>query len=113
LHGGFIQSCPCATDGETLFVQKLADATDQQDFVVLVVTAVAAALDGLELGEFLLPVAQHMRLHATKLAYLTDGEVALCGNRGQWLPRTAVVVAAVHRSSSRPSPSVSGWHETS
>ena len=82
LHRGFIQPRPCATDSEALLVQELTYAPDKQDFMVLVITAVAAALYGLELGEFLLPVTQNMRLHAAKLAYLTDGEVALRGDRG-------------------------------
>src|SRR5882724_12674299 len=113
LYGGFIQPCARAADGESLFVEKLADTADEQYFMVLVVTAVAAPLDWFELGKFLLPVTQYMRFHAAKLAYFTDGEVTLGGNRGQRCPRTAAVAAAVHRSSSRPSPSVSGWHEMS
>ncbi len=36
----------------------------KQHFVMLIVAAVAAPLDRLQLGEFLLPVAQHVRLHA-------------------------------------------------
>src|SRR5215471_15323652 len=72
-----------AADGESLLVKKLADAADQQHLVVLVVPPVPAALHGTKLGEFLLPVAQHVRLHSAQLAHLTDGEVALCGNRGE------------------------------
>ena len=80
--------------------------------MMLVVAAVAAPLDGLELGEFLFPVAQHMRLDAAKLADLTDGEVALGGDRGQLGLRTAAVAAAaVHRNSSRPSPLIFDWRE--
>ena len=36
-----------AADGETLIVQEVTDAPDQEDFVVLIVTPVAAPLDGL------------------------------------------------------------------
>ena len=77
LHSRFIQPRPCPTDSEALFIQKLTDAPDKQNFMVLVIAAVAASLYRLELGEFLLPVTQNMRLHAAKLADLTDGEVAL------------------------------------
>ena len=80
LHGRFVQPGPRAAYGESLLVQKFANAPDQQDFVVLIVTAVAASLNGFELSEFLFPVAQHVRLHTTKLADFTDGEVALRGN---------------------------------
>ena len=49
-------------DGESLLVEQVADAADQQYLVVLVVAAVAAALYRLELRELLLPITQHMRL---------------------------------------------------
>jgi hypothetical protein len=71
------------TDGEALVIQQIADATDQQHLVVLVVAAVAAPLHRLELGELLLPVAQHIRLDAAQLADLTDREVTLGRNGGQ------------------------------
>jgi hypothetical protein len=45
--------------------------------VVLVITAIAAALDRAKLSKFLLPIAQHVRLDTAKLADLTNGEVAL------------------------------------
>src|SRR5205814_1933150 len=63
-------------DRETLVIQQIADPPDQQHLMVLVVAPVAAALHWLELGELLLPVAQHVRFHAAQLADLTDGEVA-------------------------------------
>jgi hypothetical protein len=56
---------------------SVANPADQQHLVVLVVAAVAAPFHRLELGEFLLPIAQHIRLHAAQIADLTDGEVAL------------------------------------
>ena len=68
-------------DRKALLVEKIADAADKQHFVVLVVAAVAAALDRLELREFLLPVAKHVRLHRAQIADLTDGEVAFGGDR--------------------------------
>src|SRR3954464_7780389 len=40
-----------ATDGETLLVQQRADLADDDDVLALVVAAIAAALDRLELRE--------------------------------------------------------------
>src|SRR4051812_43683559 len=77
LHCCFVQPGAGAADGESLLVKKLADTTNEQDFVVLVITPVAASLDRLELCKFLLPVAQHMRFYAAKLADFTNSEVAL------------------------------------
>ena len=48
----------------TLTKAELAYAAYQQNFMVLVVAAIAAPFDRLQLGELLLPVAQHMRLYA-------------------------------------------------
>ena len=50
---------------------------------MLVVTAIAAPLHGPELGEFLLPVAQHMRLDAAQFTDFTNGEVAFGRNQGE------------------------------
>ena len=69
-----------AVDGEALFVQQIADAPDQQDLVMLVVAPVPAPLDGLELGKFLFPIPQHVRLDRTQVAHLANGEVALGGD---------------------------------
>src|SRR5687768_15228293 len=41
-----VEAVAGAADREALVVQELADAADEQDFVVLVIAAVAAALDG-------------------------------------------------------------------
>jgi len=57
-----LQTLACAADGESLFVQQLADTTDQQDFVMLIVATIATPLDRAQLGEFLLPVTQDMCL---------------------------------------------------
>src|SRR5712671_1402486 len=62
-----------AADGEAFLVQQLADAADQQHFVVLVIAPVAAALDRLQLRELLFPVAQDVRLHSAQLAHFADG----------------------------------------
>src|SRR5215472_4896432 len=72
-----------AADGEALVVEQAPDLADHDHVLTLVVTAVAAALHGLELREFLLPIAQHLRLHPAQLAHLSDGEVALAGNDRQ------------------------------
>src|SRR6476646_6051199 len=58
LRDRVVEAVARAADGEAFFVEQLADATDEQHFVVLVVAAVAPPLDGLQLREFLLPVAQ-------------------------------------------------------
>src|SRR6185369_3930187 len=100
-----VEAVARAADGEALLVQELADAADEQHLVVLVVAAVAAALHGLQLGEFLLPVAKHVRLHPAELAHLTDGEVALCGNRR----KLSFPAALLHAVLSPPWPSASGW----
>jgi hypothetical protein len=70
-----------AVDGEALFVEQFADAADQQHLVVLVVAPVAAALDRLELREFLFPVAQDVRLDRAQFADFADREIALGRNR--------------------------------
>src|SRR5688572_2947074 len=106
----FVEAVARAADGEALVVEQLADAADEQHLVVLVVASVAAALDRLQLGEFLLPVAQHMRLHAAQLAYLTDREVALRRDRRQLRPGA---MTCFHGSSAPPSPSASATRGTS
>ena len=68
-------------DRESLLVKKFANPPDQQHLMVLVIAPIAAPLHRLELGEFLLPVAQHIRLDAAQLAYLADREVAFGGDR--------------------------------
>ena len=110
-----IKTCTGAADGEALLVEQLPNAPDQQDLMVLIVAAVAATLDWLELCELLFPVTQNVRLDATQLAYFTNREVAFCGywrQLGLTFAAAVLVVAALHRSSSPPSPSVSGWRET-
>ena len=62
-----------ATDGEALIVQQAADLADHQHVLALIIATVATALDRLELGEFLLPVAQHVGLYVTQVADFTDG----------------------------------------
>jgi hypothetical protein len=113
-RSGLIEPGARTADRESLLIEQFANATDQQNLVMLVITPVTAALHWFELRKFLLPVAQHMGLDSAKLAHFTDREVAFCGNWWQRsLTTAAVVVAAgLHRSSFRPSPSVFDWHET-
>ena len=67
-------------DGEALLVQQLANPPDQQHFMMLVVTAIAPALDWPQLGKFLLPIAQYMRLHVAQHTRFTNREIAFCRN---------------------------------
>jgi hypothetical protein len=75
-----LQLVTCAGNGETLVIQEITDATNHQHFMALVIAAIAATLHGTQLREFLLPIAQHVRLDAAQLAHLTNGEVALGWN---------------------------------
>src|SRR5262247_3699818 len=83
LDARVVQTVARAADREAFLVEQLGAAADEQHLVVLVVAAVAAALHALQLREFLLPVAQNVRLDAAKLAYFADGEVALRRDRRQ------------------------------
>src|SRR5690348_2885115 len=97
-----LQACARTGDGEALFVQQRADLPDHQHVVTLVIAAVAAALDGLERRELLLPIAQHVRLHRAQVADLANREVTLGGDGGKF------VVTAWVQHSSRLAPSASG-----
>ena len=98
-----LQAVARTADGEALFVEKTANLANDEHVLALVVAAVAAALDGLELRKFLFPIAQHMRLDAAKVAHFADGEVALAGNRREfaviaWFqhtPRLALLVSGL------------------
>ena len=68
-------------DGETLFIQQAANLTNDEHILPLIVSAVAAPFDRLELGKLLLPVAQHMRFDAAQVADFTDGEIPLSRDR--------------------------------
>src|SRR6187551_1326335 len=75
------QALPSAADREALFVEQAADLPNDQHVLPLIVAAVAAPFDGLQLREFLLPVAQHVRLDRAEVADFADREVAFAGNR--------------------------------
>src|SRR5215469_17045275 len=91
LFPGELVACPA--NGEALIVEQASDLADDDHVLALVIAAVAAALHRLQLRKFLFPVAQHVRLDTAQLTYLSDGEVALAGNRRQlrvilWLQHT-------------------------
>ena len=69
--------------------------------MMLVIATVAAPLDRTQLGEFLLPVAQDMRLYATQLAHFTDREVALGRNGRKTFP---AIAGCCHAGMPRPPP---------
>ena len=104
IHLGIIarEAIARAADGEALLVEKAADLANDEHVLALVIAAIAAALDGLELRKLLLPVTQHVRLDAAEIAHLTDGEVALARDRGQ------LAVIAWFQHTPRRAPSVSG-----
>jgi len=77
--------------------------------MVLIVTPIAAPLYRLELGEFLFPIAQHMRLHTAEFTDFSDGEVTLGRDRRQRL-FAGVFRTGFHRRKAPLRPSASGWH---
>ena len=76
--------------------------------MMLVVASIAATLDGLELGKFLFPVTQDVRLNATQVTDFADGEVALSGDGRQIGLRTA---GHYHEVWSPPPSLAFGWNE--
>src|ERR1700685_723027 len=91
-----------SANGKSLFIQQTAYLPDDEHVLPLIIAAVAAALDGFELREFLLPVAQHMRLDAAQVAHLADGEVALARDWRQF------AIVAWFQHTPRRGPSISG-----
>ena len=91
-----------AADGKALLIQEAAYLPDDQHVLALIVPAVAAPLDGLELRELLLPVAQNMGFDAAQVAHFTDGEVALPGDRRQ------LAIVAWFQHTPRRGPLISG-----
>jgi len=78
-----IQAAARSAYSKTVLIQQLSDASYKEYFVMLIIAPVSAPLNRLELGKFLLPITQHVRLHPAQIAYLTDSKVAFCGNQGQ------------------------------
>src|SRR5450759_3134973 len=95
-----------SVDGKAMLIEQFADATDEQHFVVLVITAVATALERLELRELLLPITQQVRFDAAQIAHLANGEITLGGNRGK-----AIGWNGFHRRTSPPGSSASDLRE--
>src|ERR1700727_1665305 len=58
------ESIARSADGKALLVEQTANLANDQHVLALIVAPVAAPLDRFELREFLLPVAQYMRLDA-------------------------------------------------
>ena len=77
---GIFQQITCAADRKALSIQQLADTPNQHHLMVLIIAPVAATLDWIKLGKFLLPIAQHMRLDPAQLADFTDGEITFGGD---------------------------------
>jgi len=75
------EAVPCAANGKPLFIQEAPYLPNDQHVLPLIIPAVAATLDGLELREFLFPVAQHVRFDAAQVADFTDGEIPLSRDR--------------------------------
>ena len=96
------EAVPCAANGEPLFIQQAPYLPNDQHVLPLIVPAVASALDGLELREFLLPIAQHMRFDAAQVADFTDGEIPLPRDRRQF------TIVAWFQHTPRRGPSASG-----
>ena len=75
------EAVPCAANGKPLFIQEAPYLPNDQHVLPLIIPAVAATLDGLELREFLFPIAQHVRFDAAQVADFTDGEIPLSRDR--------------------------------
>jgi len=67
----------CTADREALVIEQAADLANDQDVLSLVIAAIAATLDRLELRELLLPVPEDMRLDSAEVAHFTYREVTL------------------------------------
>ena len=71
-----------ATDGETLFIQQTSNLANHDHVTALIIAAVPATFDRLELFELLLPIAEHMRLDATQFAYFANRKITFGWYRG-------------------------------
>src|ERR1700679_3615607 len=99
------ESIAGSADGKALFIKQASNLANDQHVLALIVAPVAAPLDRFELREFLLPVAQHVRLDAAQVAHFADGEVALPRNRRQ------IAIVAWFQHIARRAPSVSDQDE--
>ncbi len=103
------QTVSGTTDGETLIVQELPNASYQEYFMVLVIAPVSPSLYGLELGELLFPVSENVRLDPAEFADFSNSEIALGRNRRQRL-FWRVFRLVFHYRKAPLRPLVSGWH---
>src|SRR6202451_674147 len=99
------ESVAGSADGEALLIEQTANLADDKYVLTLIIAPVTAPLDRFELREFLLPVAEHVRLDAAQVAHFADGEVALPRHRRQ----IAIVCWVQHMP--RRAPSVSDQDE--
>src|SRR5579872_7521035 len=98
-----------AADREALLVEQASDLADHDHILALVVAAISAALDRLQLRELLFPIAQYVRLDPAQIAYFTNREIALAGNGWQrvvilWLqhrPRPELSISVLDGTSRR------------
>jgi len=84
-----------ATDREALLIEQTANLPHHNDIVPLVIAAITAPLDWIQLRELLFPISQHMRLDPAKLAHLTDRKIALTGDGRQIVGAGRVAVATI------------------
>jgi len=107
IHLRIIAGEPVAgtTDGKALLIEQTANLPDNQHVLALIIAPVAAPLDRLQLREFLLPVAKHVRLDTAQVADFADREVALPWDRRQ------IAIVAWFQHMPRRAPSVSDQDE--
>ena len=83
--GRFSQLQPGAAYGIALFIQETTYLPDHDYVLALIIAAITPALHRFELGKFLLPVAQYVRLDLAQVTYLANREVSLARNRGEFI----------------------------
>ena len=93
LRCDLLQTISSTADREALIIEQFPNPTYQQYLMMLIITSIPASLDRLELGEFLLPVAQHVRFDGAQFTDLANGEVTLGRDVRQ---RRLGVIVAVH-----------------
>ena len=75
------EAVPCSANGKPLFIQQAPNLPNDEHILPLIIPAVAASLDRLQLRKFLFPIAQHVGFDTAQLAHFADGEVPLSGDR--------------------------------
>ena len=64
-----------ATNRKTVVVKETTNLTNDQHILALIIASITAPRYRLQLWKLLLPIAQHMRLDRTQVAYLTYSEI--------------------------------------